>query len=256
VSERAVLIEYRDQVAIITLNRPQAYNACNTDIRSGMVDAVWEVANRTDIRVVVLTGSGKAFCAGADLRETFPNNVQIQLHQQYEPALMGLRRLNKVVIAAVNGVAAGIGCSFVAACDLAVMNEDAYMQLAFSKIALVPDGGITWDMVQALGYKRAYRLMIEASKISAQDCLQYGLINEVVKTDALGYALDWAQRLCELSPVANVLTKRVARHAQEHDVHGTFAIESELQLIAGASADCAEGIAAFLEKRKAHYPGK
>lgn len=255
-SESAVLLEYRGQIAILTLNRPHAYNACNTDIRHGMLEAVWELSNREDIRVVILTANGKGFCAGADLRETFPNNVQMQLHKEYEPSLMGLRRLNKVVIAAVNGAVAGIGCAFVAACDLAVMVEDAYMQLAFSKIALVPDGGITWDLVRALGYKRAYRLMIEAGKLSARECEQYGLVNEVVKEDALGYALDWAQRLCELSPVANVLTKRVAHHAEELDIHGTFAIEAELQLVASRSADCAEGVTAFLEKRAPKYPGK
>lgn len=255
-SESAVQLEYRGQIAIITLNRPQAYNACNKDIRHGMVEAVWELSNREDVRVVILTANGKGFCAGADLRETFPNNVQAQLHKEYEPSLMGLRRLNKVVIAAVNGVVAGIGCSFVASCDLAVMVEDAYMQLAFSKIALVPDGGITWDLVQAMGYKRAYRLMIEAGKLTARECQQYGLVNEVVERDALGYALQWAERLCELSPVANVLTKRVARRAEEVDVHATFALEAELQLTASRSEDCREGITAFIEKRPAKYPGK
>jgi 2-(1,2-epoxy-1,2-dihydrophenyl)acetyl-CoA isomerase len=255
-SESAVQLEYRGQIAILTLNRPHAYNACNTDIRQGLVEAVWELSNREDIRVVIFTANGKGFCAGADLRETFPNNVQAQLHKEYEPSLMGLRRLNKVVIAAVNGVVAGIGCSFVASCDLAVMVKSAYMQLAFSKIALVPDGGITWDLVRALGYKRAYRLMIEAGKLSADECLQYGLVNEVVDEDALGYALEWAERLCQLSPVANVLTKRVAHRAEEVDIHATFAVEAELQLVASRSADCAEGIAAFLEKRPAKYPGK
>lgn len=255
-SEAAVLLEYRGPIAIVTLNRPHAYNACNTDIRHGMMKVVWELANREDIRVVILTANGKGFCAGADLRETFPNNVQEQLHKEYEPSLMGLRRLNKVVIAAVNGAVAGIGCAFVAACDLAVMVEDAYLQLAFSKIALVPDGGITWDLVRALGYKRAYRLMIEAGKLSAQECHQYGLVNEVVKSDALGYALDWAQRICDLSPVANALTKRVAHRAEELDIHGTFAVEAELQLTASRSADCVEGVTAFLEKRKPQYPGK
>jgi 2-(1,2-epoxy-1,2-dihydrophenyl)acetyl-CoA isomerase len=255
-SEAAVQLEYRGQIAILTLNRPQAYNACNKDIRHGMVEAVYELSNREDIRVVILTANGKGFCAGADLRETFPNNVQAQLHKEYEPSLMGLRRLNKVVIAAVNGVVAGIGCSFVASCDLAVMAKDAYMQLAFSKIALVPDGGITWDLVRAMGYKRAYRLMIEAGKLSAQECHQYGLVNEVVDEDALGYALEWAERICQLSPVANVLTKRVAHRAEELDIQSTFAVEAELQLTASRSQDCAEGIAAFLEKRPARYPGK
>lgn len=255
-SEAAVQLEYRGQIAILTLNRPHAYNACNTDIRLGLVEAVWELSNREDIRVVIFTANGKGFCAGADLRETFPNNVQAQLHKEYEPSLMGLRRLNKVVIAAVNGVVAGIGCSFVASCDLAVMVKSAYMQLAFSKIALVPDGGITWDLVRALGYKRAYRLMIEAGKLSADECLQYGLVNEVVDEDALGYALEWAERLCQLSPVANVLTKRVAHRAEEVDVHGTFAFEAELQLTASRSADCLEGVTAFLEKRAPNYPGK
>lgn len=255
-SNSAVLLEYRDQIALLTLNRPDVYNACNADIRSGMCDAVRELAARKDVRVVVLSARGKGFCAGADLREGFPPSVSEQLHSEYEPFLLGLRRLDKVVLAAVNGACAGIGCALLAATDLAVMAESAYLQLAFSKIALVPDGGVSWELVRALGYKRAYRLLMEAGRLSAQECLQYGIVNEIVKDEELqARALEWAQQICQLSPVANALTKRVLRQAAEQTLPASFALEAEMQKVASVSADCVEGVTAFLEKRQPKYPG-
>ena len=252
----AVLVEYRDRIAAITLNRPEAYNACNNELRAGLRAAVHELACNKTVRVVIVTGNGKGFCAGADLREGFPPSLAVQLHEEYAPFLFGLRRLDKVVLAAVNGACAGIGCGLLAATDLALMAEDAYLQLAFSKIALVPDGGISWELVRALGYKRAFNLLMNAGRLSAQECLQHGLVNEVVKGDALqARAWEWAAQICELSPVANALTKRVARQALELSLPATFALEAELQTIAAASADCKEGVAAFLEKRKPVYSG-
>lgn len=252
----SVKIEYRDRVAQLTLNRPEAYNSFNSDLRAGMLAAVTELKRRTDIRVVILSASGKGFCAGADLREGIPPSVSLQIHNEYEPFLLGLRRLDQVVLAAVNGACAGIGCGLLAATDLAVMAEDAYLQLAFSKIALVPDGGVSWELVRAVGYKRAFRLLMDAGRLSAQECLQYGIVNEIVgAADLQTRAWQWAEQIAELSPTANALTKRVLRQAMELTLPATIAVEAQMQDIASTSADCIEGINAFLEKRKPNYPG-
>lgn len=256
-NDAKVQIEYRDRIAHLTLNRPEAYNSFNSELRAGMLNAVTELKRRTDIRVIVLTANGKGFCAGADLREGIPPSVSLQIHNEYEPFLLGLRRLDQVVLAAVNGACAGIGCALLAATDLAVMADDAYLQLAFSKIALVPDGGVSWELVRALGYKRAFRLLMEAGRLSAEECLQYGIVNEVVSgADLQMRARQWAEQIAELSPSANALTKRVLRQSLELSLPATIALEAQMQDIASTSADCAEGINAFLEKRKPVYPGK
>jgi 2-(1,2-epoxy-1,2-dihydrophenyl)acetyl-CoA isomerase len=256
-SNAAVLVEYRDQVVAITLNRPEVYNACNAELRAGMRAITQELAIDKTVRVVIITATGKGFCAGADLREGTAPLMSEHLHAEYEPFLFGLRRLDKVVLAAVNGACAGIGCGFLAAADLAIMAEDAYMQLAFSKIGLVPDGGISFVLVRALGQKRANRLMMEAGRLSAQECLQYGLVNEVVNgADLQARAWEWAAQICELSPIANALIKRITNQAAELSLSATFALEAALQDVAAAGPDSKEGIAAFLEKRKAKFPGK
>lgn len=253
----AVQLDYRGRIAQLTLNRPEAYNAFNTELRAGMLRAVNELKLRSDIRVVVLAANGRGFCAGADLREGIPPSVSQQIHNEYEPFLLGLRRLDQVVLAAVGGACAGIGCGLLAATDLAVMAEDAYLQLAFSKIALVPDGGVSWELVRAVGYKRAFRLLMEAGRLSAHECLQYGIVNEVVAgAELLSRAWEWAGQIAELSPSANTLTKRVLRQSLELTLPATMAVEAQLQDIASTSADCIEGVTAFLEKRKPNYPGR
>jgi 2-(1,2-epoxy-1,2-dihydrophenyl)acetyl-CoA isomerase len=166
---------------------------------------------------------------------------------------MGLRRLDKVVIAAITGVTAGIGLGLIAATDLAVMADNTYVTLAFSKIGLIPDGGVTWELLRALGYKRAYRLMIEAGKLSAAECLEFGIVNEIcTQNTVLERALQWAQQIADHSPTANILTKRALHQAAELTLAGAIAYETILQETAVQSADCAGRVRAFIENHAQH----
>ncbi|MDB6060857.1 MAG: hypothetical protein JWM78_960 [Verrucomicrobiaceae bacterium] len=220
-AQKTVSLDYKNQIAVVTLNRPEARNAFNATLRKDLLDTLQEVEQNEAIRVVVLMANGKTFCAGADLKEGSKKNIEALVMREYAPIFSTIQRMEKVVMVAFNGAAAGIGCALVTAADLALMTETAYLQLAFSKIALIPDGGLTWELVRALGYKRAYRLMIEAGSLTSTQCLEFGLVNEVVAEEQLHErAMQWAQSLCELSPVANRLTKRTLHEAAQLNLFG------------------------------------
>ena len=255
--ESIVLVERTGPVATITLNRPETRNAFNRALRKRVLAALQELEAVSDLRVIIVTGAERGFSAGADLKAGVQGDVRTQLLDEYAPILLALRHTDRVVLAAVNGAAAGIGVALVTAADLAIMADDASMQLAFSRIALVPDGGLTWELVRALGYKRAFRLMVEGGRLDAKQCLDFGLVNEVVPAAHLmSAAHDWAKRLCKLSPLCNGLTKRALHHAQHSHLEAAIAYEADLQQVAARSADCREGIDAFINKRPAEFPGR
>lgn len=244
-------------VAEITLNRPDRYNAFGRAIRDGLAATLNDMAFDKDIRVVILTGAGKAFCSGADLREEFYPDLENDIINSYMRAVTALRTLDKVVIAAINGVVAGIGGALLTQADLAVMSEDARLDLAFARIGLIPDGGLTWDLVRNLGYKRAMRVMVEGGSISAQQCLEFGIVNELVPTaDVMTYARDWANRITELSPSASRGIKRALHFALDSSRQQAVEFESIQQQRASLGHDFKEGVQAFLEKRKAVFTGE
>lgn len=250
-------LERTGHVAILTMNRPAAFNSLCLEMRHQYVAMLREVQLDDSVRVLVITGNGKAFCSGADLKEGMADDIEMSIIKTFAPIMQAIRSLDKVVISAINGVAAGIGVAIVTSSDLAVMSEDAYMQLAFSKIALLPDGGLTWDFVRAVGHKRAYRMMIEASNITPAECLEYGFVNEVVPAaEVLPFTLQWAEKVAELSPVACRVTKRALHGAADMTINQATAFEASLQQRAGVSEDSVEGINAFLEKRKPIFPGR
>jgi 2-(1,2-epoxy-1,2-dihydrophenyl)acetyl-CoA isomerase len=257
VSEAPSLLSIDGAVATLTLNRPQAMNAMNAAMRQLLREQIRQVGLDKNLRVLIVNANGRGFCAGADLMEGGPASAEDALLESYAPVIAGLRELDKVVLVALNGAAAGIGAALVTAADLAVAADDAYVQLAFSKIALLPDGGLTWDLVRAMGYKRAYRAMIEATIIPADTLKEYGIVNDVVPAAQLqSYAREWAQRIAQLSPVANKVTKRALRLAMETTLEQAVFYEASQQERAANSADSREGVAAFLEKRKPVFPGK
>lgn len=255
-----VLIERHGSVAVVSLNRPDKLNSFSAALRRDLLLAVREVNDDQGVRVVILTGSGRAFSAGADLAEvpaagtTF--RVEDQLNGEFKPILMEITEAPKPWISAVNGACAGIGSSFAMACDLTVMAQDAYLYQAFAAIGLVPDGGATWHLVRTLGRKRAYEVIVSGEKVGAQKCLDWGLCNKVVPTDQLlAETIVWAQELAGKAPLSLRYAKEALNGAIEDSVGDTISREAKLQHLCISSEDSKEGVTAFMQKRAPNWQG-
>lgn len=248
----------RDHVALITLNRPDRLNAFDAVQRTELADCVRRASGDDDIRAVVITGEGRAFCAGADVGSMAEKyNVEDILNTEYAASLEPIRTMSKPVIAAINGPAAGIGMTLALTCDLRVMGEDAYLMSAFANIGLVPDGGLSWLLTQQIGYARAYQLAIEAEKLDPARALDWGLVNRVVATkDVVANAMAWASELAQRAPLALSLTKRAFRAAVDDGLRNAMATEAMFQRTAIVSEDCAEGVSALFAKRKPVFKGR
>ncbi|MEO1595406.1 MAG: enoyl-CoA hydratase-related protein [Pseudomonadota bacterium] len=245
-------------VAIVTMARPEAMNAFNQALRLDLTAALREAASNTDVRAVVLTGAERAFSAGADLGAGFPEQMTIeqQLQREYRPIFDEIIGMPKPVIAAINGAAAGIALAMALACDLAVMGEKAFLLAPFSTISLVPDGGANWLLQKQLGYKRAFQLAVEAERLDAARCLDWGLVNRVVPNDeVLDNATSWGHELAARAPLSVRATKLVMRAAESSSWADTFDYEARLQTDLVGSPDNQEGVTAFFEKRKPEFKG-
>ncbi|WP_425408594.1 enoyl-CoA hydratase/isomerase family protein [Hyphococcus sp.] len=247
-----------DGVALITLNRPDKLNAYDRQMRADMAHAVKQAGSDEAIRAVVITGEGRAFCAGADVSFSSEEySIEDILNTEYAAFLHTIRSMPKPVIAAVNGPAAGIGMTTALTCDLRVMSEEAYLMSAFANIGLVPDGGLSYLLTQQIGYARAYQLAIEAEKLDAARALEWGLVNRVTPaSETLENAIAWAVTLTERAPAALAMTKRSFRAACDAGLSNAMAFEAMAQRTLIASEDCAEGVKALFEKRKPNFKGK
>lgn len=254
------IVKYERQgaVALITLNRPDAMNAFTTELSNDLQLALERAAGDDSVRVVVVTGEGRCFSAGADLKSGFEGRpVFGKLHYEYRPVLSAIATMSKPVIAAVPGSAAGIGLSVALHCDLLIMADNAFLLSPFTTISLVPDGGLNWLLVRQLGYRRAFQLSIEAERIPAERCLELGLANKLVPADDLQRAaLEWAEALAKRAPRSLEATKKVMRHAIDNDWASTFNMEADWQQALAGSEDNVEGIAAFFDKREPKFKGK
>ncbi len=253
-----VRYELHGAVALITLHRPDVLNAFDTQQRADLLAAAQRAETDPAVRVVVLTGAGRAFCAGADLADaTLDDGIGALIEREYRPSLLAIRESTKPWIAAVNGAAAGIGGSYAMSCDLVVMAENAYIYQAFIAIALIPDGGATWHLVRQLGPRRAFEMIAEGEKMPAATCVEMGLANRVVPAgEVLENALAWAQKLADKAPLALRYSKQALREAMERSLPEMISVEGALQDLAGASEDAKEGVTAFLEKRKPVFTGR
>jgi len=254
--EEELLYSVKNHVALITLNRPFRSNALTNSLRFSIINAINRAETEEDVRVIILTGAGKNFCAGADLKEHNGEEIPLyhiglEANDSYRTLIQKIIRAKKIIIAAVNGAAAGAGSGVAMACDLMVMEPDSYILEAFINIALVPDAGASYFLVRQLGYRRALELTIAGKPIPAQQCLEFGLTNKVIKKgELLQEAQKLAEQLAERSVRALSFTKSILRRSENASLSDAIEYEFRLQQFCVGSEDNIESVAAFFEKRK------
>jgi 2-(1,2-epoxy-1,2-dihydrophenyl)acetyl-CoA isomerase len=250
-------VETADGIATVTLDRPDAFNALTVPLKQALVAAFADLAAAADVRAVILTGAGRAFCAGQDLRERLEPDaapLDVELRERYNPLVRAIYTSPKPVVAAVNGVAAGAGASLAFACDLRIAADTARFVLAFGQVGLIPDSGATWTLQRLVGASKAAEIALLPDPVSAADAERFGLVSRVVPAAELAVeARVLAGRLAALSPGAVARTKEALRAAAESTFDEALELEARLQGEAGAQADHAEGIAAFIEKRPPRF---
>lgn len=245
----------------LTLNRPQVLNSFNRRMAVELREAIEEAAADRNVRAVLLTGAGRAFCAGQDLAEAIPakgdkSDLGEIVRNSYNPVIRAIRKIEKPVVCAVNGVAAGAGANLAIACDIVLASSDASFIQSFAKIGLIPDSGGTFFLPRLVGLARATALAMLGEKLPAQRALEYGMIYRVCEPAALAAdSLEVARALSTMPTRALGLTKRGFNESFGNDLDAQLETEEKLQAFAGNSRDFHEGVAAFLEKRKPSFTG-
>ena len=253
-------INIEDQVCIIKLNRPEVFNSFNKEMAFELQEILDNCEKNPTVRSILLTGEGKAFCAGQDLQElTAPDGPKLSdiVREHYNPIIKRIRSIEKPIVCAVNGVAAGAGANIALACDITIAGESVAFIQAFSKIGLIPDSGGTFFLPRSIGMQKATALMMLADKVMAADAEKMGMIYKVCADESLmEETLKVAKKLAALPTIGLGLTKRALNKSITNNLTAQLALEDELQTAAGKTYDYKEGVTAFLEKRKPKFKGE
>ncbi|HEX9979694.1 MAG TPA: enoyl-CoA hydratase-related protein [Flavobacterium sp.] len=256
----SILLSIEDSIAFITLNRPEVFNSFNREMALSMQETLDKCAADDSIRAIVITGSGKAFCAGQDLKEvTTPElnpGFRKILEEHYNPIIERIRSIEKPILAAVNGVAAGAGANIALACDIVVASENASFIQAFSKIGLIPDSAGTFFLPRLIGFQKASALMMLGDKVSAQEAYNIGMIYKFYPVALFEEEIHkLAVALSQMPTHALALTKKLLNRSMINNLQEQLALESDLQIDASSSYDYQEGVNAFMEKRTPEFKG-
>ncbi|NNK87248.1 MAG: 2-(1,2-epoxy-1,2-dihydrophenyl)acetyl-CoA isomerase [Flavobacteriaceae bacterium] len=260
-SEHAIELELKDQIAYIYLNRPQVFNSFNRPMALHLQKVLDGLKEDDSVRAIVLSGKGKAFCAGQDLQEIINpelnpglNNI---LKEHYNPIIDRIRKINKPVIAAVNGVAAGAGANIALACDIVVASENSSFIQAFSKIGLIPDSAGTFFLPRLIGFQKASALTMLGDKVSAEEAERMGMIYKVIPQKNFETEVNnLASKVAQMPTKALALTKSLLNESLTNNLGSQLESELNAQIEASETDDFKEGVAAFVEKRKPNFKGE
>lgn len=253
--------EIKDKIAYLTLNRPEVFNSFNREMALLLQSELDQCESNPEVRAIVIIGEGKAFCAGQDLKEvTSPElnpGFKKILEEHYNPIVSRIRKIEKPIVAAVNGVAAGAGANIALACDVVIASENASFIQAFSKIGLVPDSGGTFFLPRLIGFQKASALMMLGDKISATEAERIGMIYKVVPAENFSQEItNVASILSNMPTKALGMTKRLLNKSMDNSLEDQLQLEGKLQIESAQSEDYAEGVDAFVNKRKPEFKGR
>jgi 2-(1,2-epoxy-1,2-dihydrophenyl)acetyl-CoA isomerase len=257
----SIELKIENKIAYITLNRPEVFNSFNREMALRLQDTLDACEVNDEVRVIVLTGNGKAFCAGQDLKEvTSPElnpGFKKILEEHYNPIILRIRNIEKPIIAAVNGVAAGAGANIALACDVVVASEKASFIQAFSLIGLIPDSAGTFFLPRLIGFQKASALMMLGDKVSSEEAERLGMIYKYVPSEEFQETIQkLALKMAQMSTKALGLIKKTLNQSFTNNLEQQLSVESKYQIEAASSEDYQEGVAAFIEKRKPNFRGK